>query len=129
MSNFLKRSQRPTSEPEFDDDSYQHQAEAYIPDYNPVTSLDNLSIKDELLFAFNTAKRLSVQSSSEDSLSQRAQAVNTLARVLADITSLQERVHNVDRLKEIESALVKTLQNHPEVRQAFLEEYKNTLIA
>ena len=123
MSNFLKRSQS-SPEPEFDQDEYDA---PYIPQYTPIASLDSLSIKDELLFAFNTAKRLSVQAGDGDSLSQRAQAVNTLARVLADLVALQERVYNVDKLKEIENTLINVLKHHPEVRDAFLTDYKRAL--
>ena len=99
-----------------------------VPDYTPILSLESLNIKEELLFAYNTAKKLLVQSVN-DPLNQRAQTVNSVAKVLQHIVELQERLHNVESLKEIEQALIEALkQADEETGEAFLTMYKGILI-
>jgi len=117
---------RSNSNPDFQDDPDSDLP--LVPDYTPIADIDSLNIKEELLFSYNTAKKLLVQSIN-DPLNQRAQTVNTVTKVLQSIIELQERLHNVETLKEIETALVETLRKHPSLCQTFLDAYQGSLIA
>lgn len=59
----------------------------------------------------------------------KAQTLVAITNLLAQMVKLQEQVHNIEKVKKLEAALIKTLKKFPEVNKAFLEQYGENLDA
>ena len=102
------------------------------PTKNPTTllsSLDELDLSQELLQAYNKAKLLLSEAEYDESipLNQKVQAVNSIAAILQTIAKTQETLHNTQTITKIESVLINTLKNFPEIREEFLAAYEAAL--
>jgi hypothetical protein len=54
---------------------------------------------------------------------QRVQGQNSLATILLQLGKHQAKVYDSEQNKRMESALMKTLQGFPDIRDAFLQRY------
>jgi hypothetical protein len=94
-----------------------------------VTSLNTLDLEGELLTQYKTAKRMleEVEGEDEVGLNQKAQMLNTIGSILANIVKTQAELHNIERLKVIEATLIEVLKRHETVREAFLADYEKAI--
>lgn len=97
--------------------------------YNPVSSLNDLDLGQAMLDTYNSARELlsSTQYAEEIPLNQKAQIVNSLHSVIASLIKQKETLHNIERLKALEDALVKTLKEFPDINARFLDLYSTNL--
>lgn len=92
--------------------------------------LNTLDLDSELSQNYSRAKRL-YQTTTKDrgaKASEKANVLRVCSSILREITGTQEALHNVQRLKGIELALIATLKEFPEVKERFLEIYEGKLI-
>lgn len=94
-----------------------------------LTDINQIDHKRELAVQFSLAKQAYalVQDDTETPLNQKAQALNTITSILTNIVKLQDAVYSVERMKALEETLIETLQGFPDIKQAFLDEYKRRL--
>ena len=94
-----------------------------------LSSLDELDLSQELLQVYNKAKLLLSEAEYDESipLNQKVQAVNSIAAILQTIAKTQETLHNTQTITKIESVLINTLKNFPEIREEFLAAYEAAL--
>lgn len=98
-------------------------------DHRLVKSLDDLDLKAELALLFSNANALFTEVSDARDIptNQKAQTLSTILAILKEVLREKEALYNITEVALIEAALGKTLQNFPEVREAFLLEYKGRL--
>ena len=98
-------------------------------DHRLIKSLDDLDLKAELALLYSNANALftEVSGAFEIPANQKAQTLSTILAILKEALREKEALYNITEVALIESALGKTLQNFPEVREAFLLEYKGRL--
>lgn len=94
-----------------------------------VYKLADLDLESELMLQFSTAKRLLAAAELDDGvpLNQKAQASNSITSVLATISKIRTELHSAERLKTLESTLIATLKEFPELNAAFLAAYTKAL--
>lgn len=94
-----------------------------------LTDINQIDHKRELAMQYSLAKQAYalVQHDSETPLNQKAQALNTITNILASIVKLQDTVYSIERMKILEEALIESLQSFPDLKQAFLDKYKQRL--
>lgn len=88
--------------------------------------LKDIDIGVELEHAFRIAKTLldSCVNDSETPLNQKAQIISALNTILAAMTKQRTDIYSAERVRTLESVLLKALKRHPELSTAFLADYK-----
>lgn len=89
----------------------------------PLTSLD---LSHELYLQYLKAKKMLTDAGNEP-LNQKAQTLNSIVSVLGVIAKLRTELYNSERLKKLESCLIETLLEYPELHEAFMERYEREL--
>lgn len=94
-----------------------------------VGSTDELDLKKEIALVYSNAQALfdTIAQDFETPANQKAQTLNTCLSILKEVIKAKEALYNITEVSEIEAALGKTLQNYPEIREAFLEDYRGNL--
>ena len=101
----------------------------YIPEQG---SLKSLNLDAELYNAYAKAKNYLADVQSDESIppNQVAQVFNTISAILKEIVKMQTELHNAERVKKLEAAMIQAIKlAPPESQQAFLEEYETLLKA
>jgi hypothetical protein len=81
----------------------------------PVKHLKDLNISTEIVIQYQIAKALQSQTlESNEESNKKAQVLNACAGALTSLAKMQSEYHTAERLKLIESKLIKALQNVPE---------------
>ena len=99
----------------------------YIPEQG---SLKNLDLDAELYNAYAKAKNYlaDVQSNDQVPANQLAQLMNTISAILKEIVKMQTELHNAERVKKLEAAMIQAIKLAPlESQQAFLVQYEAIL--
>ena len=99
----------------------------YIPEQG---SLKNLDLDAELYNAYAKAKNYlaDVQSDDQVPANQVAQVFNTISAILKEIVKMQTELHNAERVKKVEAAMIQAIKLAPlESQQAFLVQYEAIL--
>lgn len=88
--------------------------------------LKDIDIGVELEHAFRIAKTLldACVNDSETPLNQKAQIIGALNTVLTAMVKQRTDIYSAERVRTLESVLLKVLKRHPELSTAFLEDYK-----
>ena len=91
--------------------------------------LKDIDIGVELEHAFRIAKNLldSCVNDSETPLNQKAQIIGALNTVLTAMVKQRTDIYSAERVRILESVLLKALKRHPELSTAFLADYKAEL--
>lgn len=92
--------------------------------------LSDLNLAEELALQFKQAKALYNDIATDDDIAanQKAQVLNTVTNIIATITKSQTELYNAERLKKLETAVLKALKTLPLPEQeAFFELYKGYL--
>jgi hypothetical protein len=97
------------------------------------STLAELDLDHELLEQYKNAKALLEDIKDDDDIApnQKAQTLNSISSILSNIIKTQSELHNVERLKMLESTLIETLQK-PEfekLKESFLQAYEKALKA
>lgn len=89
-------------------------------------SLKSLDLDAELYNAYAKAKNYLAIVQSDDSVppNQVAQVFNTISAILKEIVKMQTELHNAERVKKLEAAMIEALKNTAteEVQDAFFTE-------
>ena len=95
----------------------------------PPHNLKDLNLAEELVLQYMRVKELqtAVLADMDTPANQKAQVANSVSSTLAQLTKLQTDLHTAERFKLIETHLVKTLKDFPELSEAFLDEYERIL--
>lgn len=99
----------------------------YIPEQGSLKSLD---LDAELYNAYAKAKNYlaDVQSDDQVPTNQVAQVFNTISAILKEIVKMQTELHNAERVKKLEAAMIQAIKLAPlESQQAFLVQYEAIL--
>ena len=99
----------------------------YLPERGSLKSLD---LDAELYNAYAKAKNYLADVQSDESIppNQLAQLMNTISAILKEIVKMQTELHNAERVKKLEAAMIQAIKLAPlESQQAFLEEYEAIL--
>jgi ethanolamine utilization protein EutQ (cupin superfamily) len=91
-------------------------------------NLASVDLEEELMAQLISAKAL-MADSSDAPLNQRAQASNTITAILKQLVDLQMSVTTTETIKRMERILLKTLQDHPTLQEAFMVDYEEALNA
>ena len=114
-----------------DHDLHEPEKPEYVADYLPERgSLKSLNLDAELYNAYAKAKNYLAIVQSDDSVppNQVAQVFNTISAILKEIVKMQTELHNAERVKKLEAAMIQAIKLAPlESQQAFLEEYEAIL--
>ena len=104
-------------------------AGAVLPKSADSVELKDIDIGVELEHAFRIAKTLldSCVNDSETPLNQKAQIISALNTILAAMTKQRTDIYSAERVRTLESVLLKVLKRHPELAAAFLADYKTEL--
>lgn len=88
--------------------------------------LKDIDIGVELEHAFRIAKTLldACVNDTATPLNQKAQIISALNTILAAMTKQRTDIYSAERVRTLESVLLKVLKRHPELSAAFLEDYK-----
>ena len=91
--------------------------------------LKDIDIGVELEHAFRIAKTLldSCVNDSETPLNQKAQIIGALNTVLTAMVKQRTDIYSAERVRILESVLLKALKRHPELSTAFLADYRAEL--
>ncbi len=94
-------------------------------------TLRELNLEDELLAQYHRATLLLSDAEHDETvtLAQKAQTLNGITAILAQITKSQAELYSVERVKTMEAVLIKTLKAYPHLSQAFLVSYEEALNA
>lgn len=106
------------------------QDQSYEPFVSKVTAtkLSELDLDHELLQQYKAASdTYEAIKAGNTPANQKAQLLNTITTILTGILKLQTDLYNAERLKKLESTLIATLKDFPELREPFLEKYKKAL--
>ena len=96
----------------------------------PATKLADLNLAEELVLQFQKVKHLQTKVLQEvkTSAQQKAAVANSCASALSQLVKMQTELHNAERLKMIEQALIQVMRDQPEsIQQAFFEKYERVL--
>lgn len=113
-----KRSERDQDDGNFDKNLFQF------------ADIGAIDLKAELAEQYAKAKTLyaNVETSSCFTPNQKASVLNAVTAILAAITKEQAKVHNMERLKAMEAALIEALKTLPEeAQQVFYNQYEANL--
>ncbi len=91
--------------------------------------LKDIDIGVELEHAFRIAKTLldSCVNDSETPLNQKAQIIGALNTILAAMVKQRTDIYSAERVRTLESVLLKVLKRHPTLATDFLADYKAEL--
>jgi hypothetical protein len=94
-----------------------------------VKSLEDLDLDAELALLYSNANHLytEVCTAIEIPANQKAQTLSTILAILKEVLKEKETLYNIGEVTLIETALGETLKKFPEVREAFLQEYRGNL--
>ena len=96
-----------------------------------LASLDQIDISTSLLDQYQAAIRLRRQVLSDDEIpaNQRAQVLNAVSSILAQLVKLRTDLFNSERQKRTEGILLSVLRHLPEeARNEFMEVYERELL-
>ena len=99
----------------------------YIPEQG---SLKNLDLDAELYNAYAKAKNYLADVQSDESIppNQLAQLMNTISAILKEIVKMQTELHNAERVKKLEAAMITAIKLAPKKSQdAFFTQYASIL--
>ncbi len=102
---------------------------AYSVPYVPVDRKDRIEdvdLSNELLKQFYDLQDL-ILKNAKAPLNQQAQIAGVLATVTARIIQNQKDLHDIEKVKLIESVLIEVLQEFPSIRAEFLDRYQQEL--
>lgn len=93
------------------------------------STLAELDLDHELLTQYKSAQTLLTEATYDKviPLNQKAQILNSITAIITQIIKLQMDVHSIEEVKEIESALIETLKEFPDIKAKFLSAYKKRL--
>ena len=100
---------------------------SYIPEQGSLKSLD---LDAELYNAYAKAKNYlaDVQSDDQVPANQVSQVFNTISAILKEIVKMQTELHNAEKVKKLEAAMIQAIKLAPlESQQAFLVQYEAIL--
>lgn len=100
------------------------------PDFIPVerkSRIEDLDLKGELLKQFYDLQDL-IGKNQRAPLNQQAQIANVLGTITSRIIANQQALHDIEKVKLIESVLIEVLQGFPDVRNAFIDKYEQELL-
>ena len=100
---------------------------SYIPEQGSLKSLD---LDAELYNAYAKAKNYLADVQSDDQVppNQVAQVFNTISAILKEIVKMQTELHNAEKVKKLEAAMIQAIKLAPlESQQAFLVQYEAIL--
>ena len=103
---------------------------AEIDAYLPVRDLQDINLSRELVLQVQAlqALQLRVMNDMDTPANQIAQCANSLSAALVNLVKLQTDVFTSERLKRIETILIKALQSLPmEAQTQFIAEYEAAL--
>ena len=92
----------------------------------PAKSLKDMNLEEELVIQFQTAKAFQgeILNSYEES-NKKAQVLNSCTATLQNLVRVQAEYHTAERLKQIESRLIRALEKVPaEYLKEFFEWYE-----
>lgn len=95
-----------------------------------LTNLAGLDIEQEIIIQLQTAKVLQADVLNDEMIpaNQRAQTVNTVSSILAQLVKTQTDLYNAERIKEIEAMVVSCMREQPDdVKEKFFERYERLL--
>ena len=97
----------------------------------PARELKDLDLEHELIVQFQTVKTLQMDIMDSNAMgNQKAQVANTVASTLNQLVMMQEKYHNGERLKQIETKLIKALNKLPQDQlKEFFDWYEGELNA
>ena len=96
----------------------------------PARSLKDLDLERELVLQVMALQELQNKVIDDDDTpaNQKAQTASALSAALMNLVKVQSEVHNSERMKKIEAALIDTLNELPqEAAAAFLGRYEQAL--
>ena len=101
-------------------------AGAVLPTSAEPVELKDIDIGVELEHAFRIAKTLldSCVNDSETPLNQKAQIIGALNTILAAMVKQRTDIYSAERVRTLESVLLKVLKRHPELSTDFLADYR-----
>lgn len=131
-----RKPKSPVADDEHYFDSFEHievPPHAYAangnPDFTPVdrkARIEDLDLKGELLKQFYDLQDL-IGKNQRAPLNQQAQIANVLGTITSRIIANQQALHDIEKVKLIESVLIEVLQGFPDVRNAFIDKYEQEL--
>lgn len=92
--------------------------------------LEKIDLSSELALQFKQAKSLyaDILDDEDVAANQKAQVLNSCTTIIATITKTQTELYNAERLKKLESAMLKALKTLPLTEQeAFMDLYAGYL--
>jgi len=93
----------------------------------PPTKLADLDLERALMLQYHRTQALlakTLDAGADVPANQKAQVANSCAAVLQQIVKMQAELYNAERLKAIESVLIKVLKTLPkEAQELFVETY------
>ena len=95
-----------------------------------VGSLQSLNLDSELYESYAKAKNYLADVQSDESIppNQLAQLMNTISAILKEIVKMQTELHNAEKVKKLEAAMIQAIKLAPlESQQAFLVQYEAIL--
>ncbi len=96
----------------------------------PPTRLEDIDLGRALALQFHRSQALLAKVLSADSgtpANQKAQVANTCASTLKQLIDMQQGLYNSEKVKVLESALIKTLKTLPkEAQEVFIAHYEST---
>ena len=97
----------------------------------PPHKLQDLDLAQELVLQFMRVKELQTSTLNDGSVkaNQKAQVANSVAAILGQLTKLQVELHSAERIKLLETHLIKILKDFPDLSAGFLSEYERSLEA
>lgn len=129
-SDFDEFNSRP---PKMSGEPSNHSSPAVVIDTRFVSAdkLDNLDVAEELLHQYKTGLALlnSVLNDAEVAANQKAQVFSSVNSILSRIVADKTKTMNADRMRALETTLVTTLLEFPEMKAAFLERYERAVQA
>jgi site-specific recombinase XerC len=96
----------------------------------PATNLAEINLAEELVLQFQKVKSMQTRVLTDGKISaqQKAAVANSCASALAQLVKMQTELHNAERLKMIEQALIQVMRDQPEaVQMAFFDKYERIL--
>lgn len=98
--------------------------------YLPPMSLKDVNLEEEMLKQLHatSAMQSDISADSDVPANQKAQIASTMTTILTKLGDMQEALYTTERLKRIESLLIRHLKTLPEeTAKSFLEGYEKIL--
>lgn len=86
----------------------------------PIMSLDEVNLVQESLRQLKMAKALQAKANEKESstpMNQRAQVQNSISNIITTLAKVQTELHTSERIKRIQSAVVKVVKELPKEAQ------------